>query len=294
MQRRLGPNKVGYLGLLQPFSDALKLIVKESVVPAHANKGLFLLAPVITLGLAIIAWAVIPFGPGLTLADFSLGILYLFAVSSFNVYGVLMAGWSANSKYTFLGSLRSAAQIVAYELVFGMIILVVIIMVSSLNMTTIVINQMPIWFCIPLLPLFLIFLIVILAETNRAPFDLPEAESELVSGFITEHSSVPFVFFFLSEYANIILISTLAAILFLGGYLIPFVGIINYPYFSFESFFLGIKVCFILFLFIWVRASFPRLRYDQLMRFMWTGLLPVALAFIILVPSILLSFDFLA
>jgi len=291
MQRRLGPNKVGYLGFLQPFSDALKLFVKESVIPVQSSKVLFLLAPMLSLFLALVAWAAVPFGTGLTLSDLELGILYLFAVSSFGIYPVLIAGWSANSKFAFLGSLRSAAQMVSYELVFGIIILIIIILTSSLNITDIVQSQLLVWYIIPLLPLFLMFLISILAETNRAPFDLPEAESELVAGFFTEHSSVPFVFFFLSEYANIILMSTLTSILFLGGYLIPFVGTINYPYFSFESLILGLKVCLILFFFIWVRASFPRLRYDQLMRFNWTGLLPVLLAFVILVPSILIAFE---
>jgi NADH:ubiquinone oxidoreductase subunit H len=294
MQRRLGPNKVGYLGLLQPFSDALKLILKEFVMPAHANKVLFLLAPVITLSTSLITWAVVPFGSGLILSDMEFGILYLLAVSSLGVYGVIGAGWSANSKYAFLGSLRSTAQIISYEVIIGLVLLTVILLVGSLNLTDIVLSQLAIWYIIPLSPLALMFLISALAETNRAPFDLPEAESELVSGFFTEHSSLPFVLFFLSEYASIILMSTLTSILFLGGYLSPFPTISNPTYFSLEALILGLKTCVILFIFIWIRASFPRFRFDQLMRFIWTGLLPVALAFIILVPSILIAFDFSA
>jgi len=292
MQRRLGPNKVGYYGLLQPFADALKLFVKESVLPAHANKALFLLAPMLSLIVSLLAWGVIPFGSGLTLADISLGILYLLAISSLGVYGVIFAGWSANSKYAFLGGLRSTAQMVSYEVVIGLIILTVVLCSATLNLIDVIESQKSVWYIIPLLPLSLMFLISVIAETNRAPFDLPEAESELVAGFFTEHSSVPFVLFFLAEYGSIILMSTLVCILFLGGYLVPFVGSIENPTFlSMEGLALGLKVCVILFIFIWVRASFPRLRYDQLMSFTWTGMLPLTLGFIILVPSILMAFE---
>lgn len=294
MQRRLGPNKVGYYGLLQPFADALKLFVKESVLPAHANKALFLLAPMLSLIVSLLAWGVIPFGSGLTLADISLGILYLLAISSLGVYGVIFAGWSANSKYAFLGGLRSTAQMVSYEVVIGLIILTVVLCSATLNLIDVIESQKSVWYIIPLLPLSLMFLISVIAETNRAPFDLPEAESELVAGFFTEHSSVPFVLFFLAEYGSIILMSTLVCILFLGGYLVPFVGsgsIENPTFLSMEGLALGLKVCVILFIFIWVRASFPRLRYDQLMSFTWTGMLPLTLGFIILVPSILMAFE---
>jgi len=291
MQRRLGPNVVGYYGLLQPFADALKLFVKESVIPAHANKALFLFAPVLTLIVSLLSWGVIPFGSGLTLADISLGILYLLAVSSLGIYGVVFAGWSANSKYAFLGSLRSTAQMISYEVVIGLVILTVILCLGSLNLTSIIESQISTWYIIPLLPLSLMFLVSIIAETNRAPFDLPEAESELVAGFFTEHSSVPFVMFFLAEYGSIILMSTLYSILFLGGYLVPFAFFENPTFLSLEGLALGLKVCLLLFIFIWVRASFPRLRYDQLMSFCWTGMLPLALGFIILVPSIIMAFE---
>jgi NADH:ubiquinone oxidoreductase subunit H len=291
MQRRLGPNQVGYYGLLQPFADALKLFVKERVIPAHANKALFLLAPMLSLIVSLLSWGVIPFGSGLTLADISLGILYLLAISSLGVYGVIFAGWSANSKYAFLGGLRSTAQMVSYEVVIGLVILSVVLCLGSLNLTEIIESQKSVWYIIPLLPLSLLFMVSVIAETNRAPFDLPEAESELVAGFFTEHSSVPFVLFFLAEYGSIILMSTLVSMLFLGGYLIPFVSIENPTFLSMEGLALGIKTCLILFIFIWVRASFPRLRYDQLMSFTWTGMLPVTLGLIILVPSILMAFE---
>nr|QYC35759.1 NADH dehydrogenase subunit 1 [Apophysomyces elegans] len=291
MQRRLGPNIVGYYGLLQPFADALKLFVKESVIPAHANKALFLLAPVLSLIVSLLSWGVIPFGSGLTLADLSLGILYLLAVSSLGIYGVVFAGWSANSKYAFLGSLRSTAQMISYEVVIGLVILTVVLCLGSLYLTSIIESQVSTWYIIPLLPLSLMFLISIIAETNRAPFDLPEAESELVAGFFTEHSSVPFVMFFLAEYASIILMSSLFSILFLGGYLVPFVAFENPTFLFFEGLALALKVCLLLFIYIWVRASFPRLRYDQLMSFCWTGMLPLALGFIILVPSIMVAFE---
>jgi NADH-ubiquinone oxidoreductase chain 1 len=291
IQRRLGPNKVGYYGLLQPFADALKLFVKETVFPAHSNKALFLLAPVISLIVSLLAWGVIPFGSGLTLADISLGILYLLAISSLGVYPVLIGGWAANSKYSIIGSLRSGAQLISYEVIFGLLVLPVLIFSGSFNLTTVIKAQVAIWYMFPLFAVFLIFLIAILAETNRAPFDLVEAESELVAGFFTEHSSVPFVFYFLAEYSNILLMSSITVILFCGGYLIPILDVTNYFVFSLESLVFGVKVCFILFFFIWVRASFPRLRYDQLITLCWTSLLPLSLAFIVITPSLILAFE---
>jgi len=309
MQRRVGPNHVGYYGLLQPFADALKLLVKETIVPNNANKILFFGGPIMTLIFALLGWGVIPFGPGLAISDFELGILYSLAISSLGVYGILIAGWSANSKYAFLGSLRSTAQMISYELVLSSIIVIIIIITGNFNMTNIIKDQTSIWYIIPLLPAFIIFFIGSLAETNRAPFDLPEAESELVAGFMTEHSAAIFVFFFLAEYANIILISTLTSILFLGGYLLPLPSIYFNQLFQsllslsiinsslllgmIHGFCLAIKVSFIVFLFIWVRASFPRIRFDQLIAFCWTILLPLVFSFIILLPSILYSFDWI-
>jgi len=291
MQRRVGPNKVGYYGLLQPFSDALKLLTKETIIPSHSNSFLFLFSPILSLILAIFIWAVIPFGPGLSLIDMSLGLLFVLAISSLGIYPVLMAGWAANSKYTFLGSLRSAAQMISYEVVFGIIALSVVMLTGSFNLSAIIQGQEAIFFILPLLPLALMFLIVIIAETNRAPFDLVEAESELTAGFFTEHSSVPFVFFFLAEYMNIILMSSLAVILFLGGNLNPIIGSFNLPYFALTAFGFGVKVCFILFLFILVRASLPRFRFDTLMLFCWTDLLPLTLGFFTLTISILVAFE---
>lgn len=291
MQRRVGPNKVGYYGLLQPFSDALKLLTKENIIPSHSNSFLFIFSPILSLILAIYVWAVIPFGSGLSLIDMSLGLLFVLAISSLGIYPVLMAGWAANSKYTFLGSLRSAAQMISYEVVFGIIALSVVMLTGSFNLSAIIQGQESILNFIPLLPLALMFLIVIIAETNRAPFDLVEAESELTAGFFTEHSSVPFVFFFLAEYMNILLMSSLYVILFLGGFLFPFGQTISYVYFSLESLNLGLKVIFICFMFILTRASFPRLRFDNLMYFCWCSLLPLTLAFFTLTVSILVAFE---
>ena len=313
MQRRLGPNIVGYYGLLQAFADALKLLLKEYVSPTQANIVLFFLGPIITLIFALLGYAVIPYGPGLAIWDFNLGILYMLAVSSLATYGILLAGWSANSKYAFLGSLRSTAQLISYELILISAILLVILLTGSLNLTVNIEAQRAIWFIIPLFPVFIIFFIGSVAETNRAPFDLAEAESELVSGFMTEHSAVIFVFFFLAEYASIVLICTLTSILFLGGYLfnvIPLIYLLQEIDYTFienpenlEFLFsplvegllyglsLGLKSCIMIFTFIWVRASFPRIRYDQLMTFCWTILLPIVIAFIVLVPCILYSFE---
>jgi NADH-ubiquinone oxidoreductase chain 1 len=318
MQRRLGPNIVGYYGLLQAFADALKLLLKEYVSPTQANLALFFLGPVITLIFSLLGYLVIPYGPGLSLSDLNLGILYMLAVSSLSTYGILLAGWSANSKYAFLGSLRSTAQLISYELILSSAILLVVMLTGSLNLTVNIEAQRAVWFIIPLFPIFIIFFIGSIAETNRAPFDLAEAESELVSGFMTEHAAVIFVFFFLAEYASIVLICILTSILFLGGYLYDYLPLFNLmfnltEYINFdyyienlhnESIFsdpllegllygltLGIKSCVMIFIFIWARASFPRIRYDQLMSFCWTILLPIVIAFVILVPCVLYSFE---
>ena len=289
-QRRVGPNYVGYYGILQPFADALKLIVKETVVPSQSNKVLFYLSPVSTLIFSLLGWGIIPFGNGLTLSDFSLGILYTLALSSLGVYGILFSGWSANSKYAFLGSLRSTASMISYELILSSVVLIIILLTGSFNFTTIIEAQTSIWFIIPLLPLFIIYFIAILAETSRTPFDLQEAESELVAGFFTEHSSVPFVFFFLAEYSSIVLFSTISAILFLGGYNLPLI-FINESFLNLQAIILGLKTCIFCFMFVWFRATLPRMRYDALIDLCWLNLLPIAVAFIILVPSILIAFD---
>ncbi|RHW30286.1 NADH-quinone oxidoreductase subunit H, partial [Neobacillus notoginsengisoli] len=281
---------VGYYGILQPFADALKLILKETVIPNHSYKVLFYVAPVSTLIFSLLGWAIIPFGQGLTLFDFSLGIIYTLALSSLGVYGILFAGWSANSKYAFLGSLRSTAAMISYELVFSSAILVIILLTGSFNYTTIIEVQQSIWFIVPLLPVFIFYFISILAETSRTPFDLQEAESELVAGFFTEHSSVPFVFFFLAEYSSIVLYSCITAILFLGGYNFPEI-IFNGSIINLQAIILGLKTCIFCFMFVLFRATLPRLRYDQLIELCWVNLLPVAVAFIILVPSILVAFD---
>lgn len=290
MQRRIGPNIVGYYGVLQPFADALKLVVKEQIIPSQSTKGLFIFAPMISLIFSLLGWGVIPFGPGLTLSDFSLGILYSLALSSIGVYGILFAGWSANSKYAFLGSLRSTAQMISYELIYSAAVLSVILLCGTFNITEIIEAQQNVWYIIPLLPIFILFFISALAETNRTPFDLPEAESELVAGFMTEHSGMIFVFFFLAEYGSIVLMSTFTAILFLGGYNLPEV-FTNDSFINLQSIALAIKAVLFMFIFVWIRATLPRMRYDSLMVFCWTGLLPVAIALLILVPSILIAFD---
>ena len=382
MQRRLGPNVVGYYGSLQAFGDALKLLLKEYVAPTQANLSLFFLGPIITLVFSLYGYAVIPYGPGLAISDFNLGILFMLAVSSLSTYGILLAGWSANSKYAFLGSLRSTAQLISYELILSSAILLVIMLSGSLNLTVNIEAQRAVWFILPLFPVFIIFLIGSIAETNRAPFDLAEAESELVSGFMTEHAAVIFVFFLLAEYASIVLICTLISVLFLGGYLYDYLSLLsifnimdsiiqiieniillcfniiifiyniyiylltkvfNISYYilgidprdfifmslyldtSFEYYkpfldtyqntymgyyeyyvsiyyslvsnpivegllyglALGIKACIIIFIFIWARASFPRIRFDQLMSFCWVTLLPIVISFVINVPTLL-------
>jgi NADH-ubiquinone oxidoreductase chain 1 len=309
MQRRLGPNAVGYYGLLQAFADALKLLLKEYVAPTQANIVLFFLGPVITLVFSLLGYGVIPYGPGLAISDFNLGIFYLLAVSALATYGILLAGWSANSKYAFLGSLRSTAQLISYELVLSSAILLVIFLTGSLNLTVNMEAQRAIWFILPLFPIFIIFFIGSVAETNRAPFDLAEAESELVSGFMTEHAAVVFVFFFLAEYGSIVLMCILTSILFIGGYLFIGSSLINLTLYIYGTNFiinniinsptlegllyglsLGIKSSMMIFVFIWVRASFPRIRFDQLMAFCWTVLLPIIFAIIILIPAILYNF----
>lgn len=286
MQRRLGPNIVGYYGLLQAFADALKLLLKEYIAPTQANLVLFFIGPVVTLIFSLLGYAVIPYGPGLTIGDLDLGILYMLAVSSLSTYGILLAGWSANSKYAFLGSLRSTAQLISYELILSSAILLVVLLTSSLNLTINVEAQKIVYFLFPLCPVSIIFFIGAIAETNRAPFDLAEAESELVSGFMTEHSSVIFVFFFLAEYASIVLICIFTSTLFLGGYLIAYASEYTILQGLLDSLSLGFKASALIFTFIWVRASFPRIRFDQLMSFCWTILLPIIIALIIIIPCI--------
>jgi NADH-ubiquinone oxidoreductase chain 1 len=289
-QRRVGPNIVGVYGVLQPFADALKLVVKEVIVPANANKVLFYLAPMSTLIFSLLGWGVIPFGEGLVLFDFSLGLLYTLALSSLGIYGVLFAGWSGNSKYAFLGSLRSTAAMISYELILSTAVIIVVLLSGSFNLTSIIESQQAIWYIVPLLPVFILFFISILAETSRTPFDLQEAESELVAGFFTEHSAIIFVFFFLGEYCSIVIMSSLSAILFTGGWLMPEL-FINDSFINLQAIILGLKTCFFVFLFVHSRATLPRIRYDQLILVMWTQLLPIAIALTLLVPSILVAFD---
>lgn len=292
-QRRVGPNTVGYYGILQPFSDALKLIIKETVIPSSSNKVLFYLAPIIAIIVSLLGWAVIPLGQGLIISDFSMGVLYTLTLSSLGVYGILFAGWSANSKYAFLGALRASAAMISYELILSSSIIVVILLAGSFNYIKIIEAQQAIWFIVPLAPVFILFFIAILAETSRTPFDLQEAESELVAGFFTEHSSIIFVFYFLAEYSSIVLFSAVTSILFLGGYNFPEL-FINDTFLNLQAVVLGLKTCAICFVFIWFRATFPRVRFDQIIVFCWTALLPVIMAFILLVPCLLIAFDLVA
>ncbi len=290
MQLRLGPNRVGPFGLLQPIADAVKLMFKEVIIPQNSNKFMFIVAPMITFMLALIGWAVIPFGEGLVLANINVGILYLLAISSLGVYGIIISGWASNSKYAFLGAIRSAAQMVSYEVSIGFVIITVLLFVGSLNLSDIVMAQKDGWFAFSILfPMFIIFFISALAETNRHPFDLPEAESELVAGYNVEYSSMTFSLFMLGEYANMILMSAITTILFLGGWLPPF----DFAPFTWIPgpiwFFL--KISFLLFVFIWIRATIPRYRYDQLMRLGWKVFLPISLFWVVLTAGYLVYFD---
>jgi NADH-quinone oxidoreductase subunit H len=290
MQLRKGPNVVGPLGLLQPMADGLKLFVKETVLPTKANRAVFVGAPMLTFFLALVAWAVIPFDKGMVLADINVGVLYLFAISSLGVYGIIMSGWASNSKYAFLGGLRSAAQMVSYEVSIGFVLISVLLTVGSLNLSDVVMAQSKMWFIIPHLPMFFVFLISGLAETNRAPFDLPEAEAELVAGYNVEYSAMAFALFFLGEYANMLMMGAMTSILFLGGWMAPpFLGWLPIP----GALWLIIKICLVMFVFLWVRATFPRYRYDQLMRLGWKVFLPFSLFWLVLTASVLTAFGWL-
>ena len=290
MHLRRGPNVVGPYGLLQPIADGMKLFFKETIIPTGANKAVFLVAPMLTFSLALIAWAVIPVGNGLVIANINVGVLYLFAISSLGVYGILMAGWSSNSKYAFLGGLRSAAQMVSYEVSMGFIIITVLLVAGSLNLSDIVrAQQETIWFVVPLFPMAIIFFISTLAETNRHPFDMPEAESELVSGYNVEYSAMTFALFFLGEYANMILMAGMTTILFLGGWL-PILDVAPFNWIPGPIWF-ALKMAFVLFIFLWVRATFPRYRYDQVMRLGWKVFLPISLAAVVIVGGIVVTFD---
>jgi len=291
IQRRRGPNVVGVFGLLQPLADGAKLLLKETIIPSNANTILFVLAPIITFLLSLLGWAVIPYGEGMVFADINVGILYLFAVSSLGVYGVIISGWASNSKYAFLGALRSAAQMVSYEVSLGVIIITVLICVGSLNLSDIVLAQQGVWFVVPLFPMAIMFYISALAETNRHPFHLPEAEAELVSGYNVEYSAMGFALFFLGEYANMLIMSGMTVILFLGGWL---------PLFSFAPFtwvpgpiWFGLKLIIFAAGFAWARAAFPRYRYDQLMRLGWKIFLPLSLGWLFLTAGILMAFNWL-
>ena len=286
MQLRKGPNVVGPFGLFQPIADGIKLLTKETIFPENANKFIFILSPILTFTLALIGWAVIPIDYKIVLADINVGVMYIFAISSLGIYGIIMAGWASNSRYAFLGALRSAAQMISYEVSIGLIIISVLITSGSLNLSEIVMKQEKMWYLIPHFPMFIIFFISTLAETNRAPFDLPEAESELVAGYNVEYSSMSFGLFFLGEYGNMILMSSMSTILFLGGWLPPldinfFQNIPGFIWFL-------LKVSFLLFLFLWVRATLPRYRYDQLMRLGWKVFLPLSLVWIIITSSVVI------
>jgi len=295
MQLRKGPNVVGPFGLLQPAADGLKLLIKETIIPSGANRVVFILAPMLTFILSLIAWAVIPFDSGWVLADINVGILYLFAISSLGVYGIIMAGWASNSKYAFLGALRSAAQMVSYEVAIGFVIITVLMCVGSLNLTDVVMAQEGggfwNWYWLPLFPMFIIFFISALAETNRHPFDLPEAEAELVSGYNVEYSAMTFALFFLGEYANMILMSGMTVILFMGGWLPP-IDIAPFNWIPGVIWFAA-KIALCLFVFLWVRATFPRYRYDQLMRLGWKVFLPFSLLWVVITAGALIAFDWL-
>jgi NADH-quinone oxidoreductase subunit H len=291
MQRRRGPNVVGLYGLLQPLSDGFKLLIKETIIPSNANKFIFIISPILTFFVSMLGWAIIPYDKYSVLAEINVGVLYLFAVSSLGVYGIIMSGWSSNSKYAFLGALRSAAQMVSYEVSIGFILVTIVACCGSFNLQLIIASQKNCWFLIPFFPLFLMFFISALAETNRHPFDLPEAEAELVSGYNVEYSAMGFALFSLGEYANMLLMSSLNIILFFGGWQQPslFKNLIFLP----GSFWFGIKVCFFVILFIWMRGALPRYRYDQLMGLGWKVFLPISLGYLISTVCILISFNML-
>ena len=291
IQRRRGPNVIGFLGLLQPLADGLKLFVKETIFPSNSNIYIFILAPLLTFILSLIGWSVIPISETIVISDLNLGILYLFAVSSLSVYGIIMAGWSSNSKYPFLGSLRSAAQMISYEVSIGFIIVNICVCAGSFNLNSIVLSQTSVWFIIPLFPMFILFYISMLAETNRHPFDLPEAEAELVSGYNVEYSAMTFALFFLGEYANMLLMSSFSSILFLGGWL-PLVNILPFNLIP-GSLWLSIKIVIGVIFFILTRAALPRYRYDQLMHIGWKSFLPLSLGYLIFTVSTLISFNWL-
>jgi len=279
MQRRKGPNVVGFFGLLQPFADALKLIVKETILPSSANRIIFLIAPLVTLTLSLLGWAIIPFFTNMVLSDINIGILYIFGVSSLGVYGIIISGWSSNSRYAFLGSLRSAAQMVSYEVSIGLIVMSIIICAESLNLSDIVDSQVYIWYIIPLYFIFAMFFISSLAETNRPPFDLPEAEAELVAGYFVEYSSMSFALFYIGEYSSILLMSSLISLLFLGGWMNFIFGLVGFTF----------KIIFMVFFFVWVRVAFPRYRYDQLMTLGWKVYLPLSLGWLLFIICFIIS-----
>jgi NADH-quinone oxidoreductase subunit H len=289
IQRRRGPNVIGVFGLLQPLADGFKLFVKETILPSNANKFIFILSPIITFVISLMGWAVIPYSEYAVLSDINIGILYMFAISSLGVYGIIMSGWSSNSKYAFLGALRSAAQMVSYEVSIGFIIVTIVICCGSFNLQNIIESQKNVWFIIPFFPLFLMFFVSALAETNRHPFDLPEAEAELVSGYNVEYSAMGFALFSLGEYANMLLMSSLNVILFFGGWLSP-LTILNFiP----GSFWFGLKICFFVILYVWMRAALPRYRYDQLMNIGWKIFLPISLTYLMFTFFTLISFNLL-
>ena len=289
IQRRRGPNVVGVYGLLQPLSDGFKLLVKETVLPSNANQFIFILSPILTFTISLMGWAIIPYSKYSFLADMNIGVLYLLAISSLGVYGIIMSGWSSNSKYAFLGALRSTAQMVSYEVSIGFIIITIVICCGSFNLQNIILFQENFWFVLTFFPLFLMFFTSALAETNRHPFDLPEAEAELVSGYNVEYSAMGFALFSLGEYANMLLMSSINVILFFGGWLAPF----QFLSFISGSFWFGLKICFFVILFVWMRAALPRYRYDQLMNLGWKIFLPLSLCYLMLTFSVLISFNIL-